>query len=113
MGATINDNKGYKLNGNLQNDTSEFNEFVVLLKEKIEECIMEDRQIIVNGSNVIMGYRNIFFVEDYEVDDELLYLNNENFELHIDLKEAAIKYNDSFTNIIFTYGNMEVELYFE
>lgn len=104
-------NETEKVSSNLRCDEKEG--FVVLLKQKIEECVIKGRSIIINISEFIMECRNTFFIDDYEVSDKFLYLNNENFEVHINLKESKIEYDDTFNEITFTHENTEVKLYFE
>lgn len=87
------------------------NELINLLKQKIEESIIEDRRIIINVSTPLMICRNAITVEDYEINEKYLYLNHENFELHIDLDEIEIKYNDIVNTYGLIYNDMNIVLY--
>ena len=70
---------------------------ITLLKEKIEASIKENKIIVVNVSNHFMGVRNTIYIEDYEIEKDNLYLNSENFELHIDLnKITSITHDNLF-----------------
>lgn len=94
-------------------DINSKQELIALLKEKIECSITENGSIIVDVETPLVSCRNTFSVEDYEIDSEYLYLNNSNFELHINLNQIEIKYdktNDE--NFILMYNDTGVVLHF-
>ena len=89
-------------------------DLLLLLKEKIEECVLDDRTVCVCLDCCSMACRNKINIEDYEINDNYLYLNDKNFEVHIDFdNNTSIKYKDateeSFT---ITQNNMEFNLCF-
>ena len=89
-------------------------DLLVLLKEKIEECISDDRTVCVCFDCCSMACRNKINIEDYEINNNYLYLNDKNFEVHIDFDtNTSIAYEDateeSFTII---QNNMEFNLCF-
>ena len=93
---------------NLQNG-----ELITLLKQKIEDSILSNRSVIITISNPIMECRNTIYTDDYEIDGNKIYLNNGNFELHIDINETEIKRDDTCANsFTFVYKNMEIRLDF-
>ena len=115
MGALI-DVTG-KVRSNLLNSVRNFSgsdkKLVTLLKKKIEDCIMEDKSIVIDISSPVMECRNTIFIDDYEVDEERLYLNNGNFEIHINLNESKVEYDNTFDNeFTFVGNNAEIKLAF-
>ena len=112
MGALI---EISNVRSNLQNDTKDCsgNKLVMLLKEKIENSITEDKLIVVSFSSSSVESRNTFYVDDYEIDEDMLYLNNGNFELHVNLNKSELKYDaaldDCFTIV---HNDTEVEICF-
>lgn len=67
-----------------------------LLKEKIEKCILDDKSVCVCMDNCSMSCRNKINIEDYEINNNYLYLNDKNFEVHIDFdKDTSIIYEDA------------------
>lgn len=96
---------------NLNNITNE--ELVTLLTRKIEYFIDENRTIIVDISTPLINCRNTFSVEDYEIDEGYLYLNNGNFELHINFDKIEAKYNNFLEeSFVFFYNDTEISIYF-
>lgn len=97
-----------KTSSNLSN-----NKRGLLLNKKIEESILNDKPIIIGIGNPAMECRNTIFPNDYYVEGSNLYINNGNFELHINLDKVEMEYNYDFEdNFIFTYNDMEIRLYF-
>lgn len=82
-----------------------------LLKQKIEESIIEDKRIVVIVSTPLIICRNTFTVEDFEIDERYLYLNHKNFELHINLDEIEIKYEVLDRDFKLTYKDMNIVLH--
>lgn len=100
---------------NLHNDVRDHSEskLVMLLKEKIENSITEDKPIVVSVSNSALESRNTFCVDDYEVNEDMLYLNNGNFELHVNLNISELTYNAAFDEYFtILHNNTEVEICF-
>lgn len=95
-------------NSNLQNITKEN---VTLLKDKIEEAIVKNKQIFAIVTNSFTECRHKMYIEDCELEKDYLYLNEGNFEIHITSKNVnELKYeNDCFT---ITCGGSEVVLIF-
>ena len=109
MGALI--SMANKVRSNLQNNSND--ELIVLLKQKIEDSIMENRKIVVDVSTPLISCRDTFSVEDYEVNDGYLYLNHRNFDLHINLDKIEIKYDDTvYENFIFVHNDADIILQF-
>ena len=98
---------------NQTDSTLSNNEKGVLLNKKIKESILNDKPIIIGIENPAMECRNTIFPNDYEIEYGKLYINNGNFELHINLDEVEVEYNYDFEdNFIFTYNDTEIRLYF-
>lgn len=116
MNALIDVNK--KAGCNLQELNGQLykNEGKEVLKKKIEESIMQQKTIIVSISNPMLECRNTIHVEDYEYYDNNLYLNDGDFELHIELNEnTKIQHDDSTEDeymITNANNNTETRLYF-
>lgn len=103
-----------KVSNSLPNDlkNNSYKELINLLKEKIEESIMEDKKIVIDVLTPLINCRNTLSVEDYEINEEYLYLNYGNFELHINLNEIEIKYDDIIDeSFILTCNNSSVVLH--
>lgn len=82
-----------------------------LLKQKIEESIIEDKRFVAIVSTPLITCRNTFTVEDFEIDERCLYLNHENFELHINLDEIEIKCEVLDRDFKLTYKDMNIVLH--
>ena len=95
---------------NLQKEKNNSNmELVNLLKRKIEEFITEDKKIVIDVSSPLIICRNTFSTEDYEINNEYLYLNQGNFELHIKLDKVKIEYDNTVDeNFILVYNDTEI-----
>ena len=95
-------------NCNLQNITKED---VTLLKDKIENAIVNNKQIFAIVTNSFAECRHKMHIDEYELERDYLYLSNDNFEIHITSKNAnELRYeNECFT---ITCGNSEVVLVF-
>ena len=87
-------------------------EMISLLNKKIERCLIYNKPIIVGVSNAAMECRNTIYPDDYEICEEDLYVNTGNFELHINLEETDVQYDNTETGFVFVYHNMETRLYF-
>ena len=85
-----------------------------LLKEKIEEIIMNDKTITIVMVNSLSECRNTFHIEDFEVDKKHIHICVNNFELHIAFENATdMKYNNDYDEeIIIQYGDNEIIFYF-
>lgn len=92
-----------------------FSNLVTLFKQKIEDCIINNRLIIISASNSCIEFRNTMLIEDYECDIERIYLNSGNFELHLKMNEIQeVKYDDTYDEC-FTFlhsDNTEIQLCF-
>lgn len=113
MEALVNIDKkvGNNLPNKLQKNSND--ELIVLLKQKIEESIMENGKIVIDVLTPLINCRNTLSVEDYEINEDYLCLNNRNFELHINLNKIEIKYDYTVDeNFIFVYDDTDVILYF-
>ena len=113
MGALIEISSNVR--GNLHNEAKDYSgdQLVMLLKEKIENSITEDKSIAVSFSSSAAEIRNTFYVDDYEFERNMLYLNNGNFELHVDLNTSELKYNDAFDDCFtIVHNETEVEIWF-
>ena len=100
---------------NLHNDVRDSYEgkLVMLLKEKIENSITEDKSIVVSVSNAALESRNTFYVDDYNVDQDMLYLNNGNFEIHVNLGVSELTYDAAFDECFtIVHNDTEVEICF-
>lgn len=74
-----------------------FGNLVTLFKQKIEDCVMNEKSIIISASSPIMECRNTILIEDYEFDIAKFYLNNGNFELYLKMNEINdIKYDNTY-----------------
>lgn len=103
MGALINETKEGKLN---------FRSLVTLFKQKIEDSIINDKSIIISASNSCVSFRNTISIADYECDTEKIYLNDDNFELHLDMSEIKeVKYDDTFDECFTFLHNDSTEIH--
>lgn len=106
MNALINETKKIK-------NKLKFSNLMTLFKQKIEDCIINDKAIVVNVSNSFMAFRNTMHIADYEIDDERLYLNDENFEIHLNLhKIKDIEYDNMYEECFILLHNDNTEIYF-
>ena len=90
-------------------------ELISLLKQKIEDSIIDDKPVIICISNSEIECRNTINIADYEVSDNYFSLNasDADIELHIKLNEADVKYDNILEDeFIFIYEYMEIRLYF-
>jgi len=95
---------------------TKFSNLVTLFKQKIEDCIINNKLIIISASSSYMEFRNTMSIDDYEYDEENFYLNNGNFELHLKMDDVEeIKYDNTYDeHFTFFLHNNEIEvcLYF-
>ena len=108
-----------KVSYNLQNNEDKEKviareEVVNLIKEKIEESIINDKSIVVILENSCLECRNNFYIEDYDIDQECFYLSGNNFELHIKSDNMSdIKYNNTYDEqFTITCEDSEITLIF-
>ena len=92
----------------LQNN-KEINKLVKLFKEKIEEAISNNKSIVTILTNPFVECRNNLHIEDYELNEEYLYLNGNNFEIHITHNNVTdLKYDNTEDEcFIITCGDNE------
>lgn len=114
MNALI--NLDYKTSSNLLNIKDKFNwkEGFIVLKQKIEDSIMQHKAVIICISNPRLECRNTIYVEDYEFQENNLYLNDGDFELHIEMnEETEIKHDDLLEDeFMIVNQDTETKLYF-
>lgn len=114
MGALI--GIANKVSSNLTNDldNDKKGELISLLKHKIENSILEQRSIIIDVTAFMINCRNSIYVEDYEIDEESLYLNNKNFEVHIYFNNDTIIEYEEEPQECFTIkqNNREFNIFF-
>lgn len=87
-------------------------EVVLLLNQKIEDSVINQKPVIIGISNSVMECRNTIDIDDYEIDNERLYLNSGNFELHIQIVKITKNCNELEEQFICMCNNVEVVLYF-
>lgn len=90
-------------------------ELLVLLKQKIKDTITDDRAIVISIENTLMNCLNTIYVDDCEVDDERLYLCDDNFEFTIIFnEETKFSYDDTYEEEYFTvlHSGTEIKLFF-
>ena len=87
---------------------------LALLTQKIEKCVLDNVAICVSLSGSCVTCRNRMNIEDYEVDTEHLYLNDNNFEVHINFDNSTSIEYDDYIDECFTImqGSMKLNLYF-
>lgn len=86
---------------------------VIMLKQKIEESIINHKPIIITNSNPAMECRNTIYADDYDVEENDLYLNSGDFELHINLNETEMRHDDAYEDeFVFMHEDTETRLYF-
>lgn len=108
MGALI-DLTNRSLPNNLKkNSNNRTKKIISTLKQRIESSILKEKVFVICISTSIIDCRNTIYIEDYEIDDEYLYLNNENFEIHINLNETEVQYDKECDSYTFTNYDMEV-----
>ena len=114
MNALINitnDARGSLRNSNDKVSRASLN--VMMLKQKIEKSIIRHNPIVITNSSPIMECRNTIYAEDYDVEEDSFYLNGENYELHINLKEMEVIHDDLCEEeFIFTHEDTETKIYF-
>lgn len=114
MNALINVTKEASSNLYNSNDkASIINGDIIMLKKKIEDSIMNNKPIIIINSTPVMECRNTIYAENYDVEEDNLYLNSGDYELHINLNETEVKHNDMCEEeFIITHEDTETKLYF-
>lgn len=84
-----------------------------ILKDKIEKSIINDKLVCIIISSQFVECRNTFYIADYEVDEDCIYINADNFELHImqnDIME--MNYNDCDEQFVITGKHNKVNILF-
>ena len=74
-------------------------DLLLLLKDKIEECIISNSTIVLSVENPYMNCLTSINVEDYEVDidNEKVYLSGHDFDLNIIVDDKTqIAYDDTY-----------------
>ena len=85
---------------------------MVLLEEKIKKAINEQITLIVTVSNATVECRNTFYLDEYEFDGYYLYLNNNNYELHINCElDMKVEYDDFDDCFVLTQTDTEIRIY--
>ena len=87
---------------------------IALLKQKIEDCIIGCKSIVISISTPLMHCLNTIKVDDHTITENSLYLNDENFEIHINFNgDTRITYIDEYDEYFsIVMNNTEVNLYF-
>lgn len=89
------------------------NELISLLKQKIEDSILTDKYVVAYISSPMIDCRNTIYIEDFEINEENLYINEGNYELHINLNEVEMKYDNSFDeSFIIKHDDLEIGINF-
>ena len=111
-------NSAEKVSNSLQNyeNRNDFTEkeLVKLLKEKIEEAMTNDISVVAIITNSFTECRNVLYIEYYELDENYLYINDNNFEIHINSNSVTeIKYDNTYDEqFVITCGENKVTLIF-
>lgn len=110
MAALINSTK--EVSGNLPNNLDKG--IIALLKQKIEDCIIGCKSIVISISTPLMNCLNTIKVDAFEITEDNLYLNNKNFEIHINFDNTTnITYEDEYDEYFsIVINNTEINLYF-
>lgn len=100
MGALINETK------------RSLKEVLELLKQKIDETIIEDRSIGISIETDFMNCLNRLYVEDYEVTNTQIYLSYDNLDINILFNEnTEIVYEDEEEHFTITHNGASILLY--
>ena len=106
-----------QVSNSLQSNGNKKMEVLKLLKDKIEDAVINDKSITTIITNSFAECRNNICIEGYELDEEYLYISNENFEIHIksndvtdltydsDEESFYITCKDNIIILIFDYGS--------
>ena len=79
----------------INNTTQSLEQMLELLKQKIDETILEDRSIVISMETSLCTCLHKMYVGDYEVNNMQIYLQEDNFELNINLPDISqIEYDD-------------------
>ena len=112
MGALVNFSN--RSSSNLMNNfkSNSNDKTISLLIKKLEDTLLNEKSIIVSFSIPDMDCKNTFCIDNYEIDEGNLYLNSNNFELHIDLNKVKIKYDYNFDAFLnrFSFINKGIEV---
>lgn len=102
MNALINEAEERNLN---------FNNVVALIKQKIEEAIINDKPIVVSASNSCLACRNTIEIAEYEFDEKRFYVSSDNFEIHINMDEVKeVKYDNTYDECFTFLHNDNTEI---
>ena len=86
---------------------------IKLLKQKLEDSIENNTAFVVYISSPSFECRNTIWLDDFEVNENYLYLSDGNYEVHINIDDASLKYDDTFDiNFIFIMENVEIGFIF-
>lgn len=98
-----------EMSSNLQRE-----EVVTLLNSKIEKSIMDERAICISIEALFGNCLNRVYVDDFEVEEDHIYLNEGNFEFNINLDDnTEITYENEYEEF-FTISNKDtcIKLFF-
>ena len=112
MNVLINETE--QVSCSLQNNKNK-KEVLELLKEKIEEAIINDKIITIIKVDSLSESRSSFCIDDCEYDNKHIHIyGNNKFELHIAFEHATdMKYNNDYDKeIIIQCGDNEIIFYF-
>lgn len=83
-----------------------------LLCAKLEAKIARSASMVVIFATPVGDCRNTFSVEDFEVDDDYLYLNNGSYEVNLNLNGMVLIYDDSLDCFRFSKDDVNIFIYF-
>ena len=69
---------------------------ITLLKNKIEGSIKVNKAIVVTISSPLIECRNTIYTDNYEFDGTFLHLECDNYELHINISEMEVDFDESY-----------------
>lgn len=86
---------------------------IKLLKQHIEDFIFRGQKIVVSITSRSFGCWNTINVDGYNLKDNCLYLNNGNFDIHINFDGVQVEYDDTLEDsFIITAGENEITFNF-
>ena len=83
-----------------------------LLCNKIEECMLNDSCIVILDEGDDTSSRNTITIDDFETDVDYIYLNNQNYELHLHINEDTKFLYDEGNGFKIVFKNRIVCIYF-
>lgn len=87
-------------------------DLIELLRDKLEIKMVNNTSIITILSTSAGECRNTFSVDDFEIDDDYLYLSSNNYELSLDLKETNLIYDENLDCFKFAKNDTSIFIYF-